>query len=266
MIPCIDRIIEIAETAACQSGRLVSSEFGRAGSRNIRQKGRGDYVTDLDHASEKLIVDMIRQAFPDHQIEAEESGRETNEASFRWIIDPLDGTANFIQGIPFYSVSIGVMFEGSLITGVIFDPERNEMFKAVRGRGAWLNDKKISVSDKKSIESTVLASGFPFRIVEELDLYLSSFRAFFLKAAAIRRMGSAALDLAYTACGRLDGYWEMRLNPWDVAAGAVLIREAGGMITDFDGGDDFLESGNVVASNGGIHGEMIAVTRSIFKS
>jgi myo-inositol-1(or 4)-monophosphatase len=229
-------------------------------------KGMGDYVTDLDRRSEEAIIQKIKAHFPDHIIHAEESGVDSRDSKYRWIIDPLDGTANYVQGIPVYGISIALLREGNIVLGVVYHPERDELYWAERGRGAYLNGEAVTVSDQEDIAYSMIASGFPWRSKEFLDPYLATFKEMFLAAAGMRRMGAAAIDLAYTACGRFDGFWEMKLGPWDVAAGILLVEEAGGIVTDFTGQRNFLESGNVVAGNPKIHPTLLRVVQDHLSS
>ena len=256
-----DPILSTAREAARVGGEILLKDFGKLSPDQIDLKGKGDYVTDLDRRSEKAIIQKIKENFSDHLIHAEESGKEEKRSEYRWLLDPLDGTANYVHGIPLYGVSIAVLKGERIITGVVFDPSRDEMFWAREGKGAYLNGKAIHVSLKKKPGDAMLATGFPWRSKNNLDAYLDSFRKLFVEYSGIRRMGAASIDLAYTACGRIDGFWEMKLGPWDIAAGLLLIREAGGIATDFHGGDTCLTSGNVVAGNSDIHGNILKVTR-----
>jgi len=253
--------LDTAKEAARIGGAVLSKEFGKLQKSQINLKGRGDYVTDVDRRSEQAIIQKIRAHFPDHIIHAEESGKENRRSPYRWLIDPLDGTANYIQKIPVYAISIALIEDNEIITGVVFDPNRDEMFWAERGKGAFLNGQRIHVSNKEKMDYSMLASGFPWRSKEYLDPYLDCFKELFLAAAGIRRMGSAAMDLAYTACGRFDGFWEMKLGPWDIAAGILLVEEAGGVVTDFHGERACLKNGNVVAGNPGVHKIVLEVTQ-----
>ncbi|MBN1896065.1 inositol monophosphatase, partial [bacterium] len=200
--------------AAHAGGGILMQGFRKLHHSQVDLKGIGDWVSQVDIDSEKAIVSCIRSRHPDHAIHAEESGRAESGSEWEWIIDPLDGTANFVHGIPIFSVSIAVMRKGATLLGVVFDPAGKELFSACKGGGAFLNGEPIQVSPKESIRDGLLASGFPWRSKDHLDAYLDSFRELFLKSAGIRRLGSAALDLAYTACGRFDGFWEMKLKPW----------------------------------------------------
>ncbi len=253
-------MLETAQEAARTGGSILMDAFGTLRQNQIDLKGRGDYVTELDRRSEEAIIQMIRARYPDHAINAEESG-ESGHSPFRWLVDPLDGTANYVQGIPIFAVSIAVLKGDDILAGVVFHPDRDEMFTAVRQGGAFLNGRPIRVSDRQKMAYAMLASGFPWRSKDYLDPYLECFKRLFLDAAGIRRMGAAAIDLAYTACGRFDGFWEMKLGPWDIAAGILLIREAGGVATDFHGGEAFLSSGNVVAGSKNIHSQILEVIR-----
>jgi myo-inositol-1(or 4)-monophosphatase len=256
----IDQMLLTCVEAAHAGGEILMKGFRKLHHSQVDLKGTGDWVSQVDIDSEKAIVSSIRSRYPDHAIHAEEGGRAESGSDVEWIIDPLDGTANFVHGIPIFSVSIAVMRKGEILLGAVFDPEGKELFSACKGCGAFLNGEPIQVSPKESIRDGFLASGFPWRSKEHLDAYLASFRDLFLISAGIRRLGSAALDLAYTACGRFDGFWEMKLKPWDIAAGVLILREAGGIATDFKGGDSFMQSGNVVAANRHIHPVIMEVT------
>ncbi len=227
-------------------------------------KGRVDLVTDADLASEKYIIKAITAKFPEHSILAEEGSSVDNGSEFKWVVDPLDGTTNFAHNFPFYCVSIGCEYQGEIIAGAIFDPERNEMFEAVKGGGARLNRKVIRVSDKNKLEKSLLATGFPYDIGTSSEDNLKFFRRFIKRARAIRRAGSAALDLAYLACGRFDGFWELKLHPWDSAAGSLIVKEAGGRVTSFDGSKYTIYNKYILASNGRIHRQMINILTGNF--
>ncbi len=242
--------INIAIKGARSAARVLIRMLNRSEALSVVEKQRNDFVTEADHAAEKTIIYEIQKAYPEHAILAEESGYTgPKDAETVWIIDPLDGTRNYIQGLPHFAISIGVKTRGVLEHGLVYDPTREEMFTASRGSGAYLNDHRIRVSNRTSMQGSLLATGFPFRAREALDDYMKMFRGVFEVAGDMRRAGSASLDLAYVAAGRVDGYWELGLKPWDIAAGALLVREAGGMCTDFDGADDFLQSGNIIAGN-----------------
>jgi len=255
------QMLKTAKEAAQIGGELLLQGFGQLNRNQIDLKGMGDYVTDLDHLSEEAIIRKIKQSYPDHIIHAEESGEDSQKSPYRWLIDPLDGTANYVHNIPVYAVSIALTMEDEIEIGVVHYPERKEMFWAVAGEGAFLNGRPIHVSSRKEMAYSMLATGFPWRSKPWIDPYMDCFKDLFIKAAGLRRMGSAAIDLAYTAWGRFDGFWEMKLSPWDIAAGIVMVREAGGVVTDFRGENNYLPSGNVVAGNPDIHRQILEVTR-----
>lgn len=238
--------LNIAVKAARKAGSLILRHMDRLSGVSVTQKGRNDFVSEVDRQAEDEIVAILRKAYPGHSILAEESGASGGD-EFQWIIDPLDGTTNYLHGFPQFAVSIALSNRGRLEQGVIYDPLREELFTASRGGGAFLNDRRVRVSQRKSLEGALLGTGFPFRQHEVLDAYLAMFKALHADTAGIRRAGSAALDLAYVAAGRLDGFWEFGLRPWDLAAGALLIREAGGLVGDFSGGEEYMDTGNLVA-------------------
>ena len=252
-----------AKDAVLAAGELVRERFGRRAGLNVEEKDRNDYVTATDKASEQLIVSMLTGEFPDIPFMAEEGGGDVGERLF-WVIDPLDGTTNFIHGYPQVGVIIALIEERRVIVGVTYDPLRKEIFEAARGEGAFLNGRPISVATERSIENCLLGTGFPFRTYDYLDPYLDTFRDLFLRCRGVRRAGAAVLDLAHLAAGRLNGFWELYLKPWDMAAGALMIEEAGGVVTDFFGGDDYLSAGNIVAGNNVIHEEIVRVTSGTF--
>lgn len=241
-------ILNIAIRAARAAGAVIVRQLERVDTLNVTAKSRNDFVSDVDKRAEQIIIETIHRAYPEHGILAEESGEQAGN-EFVWIIDPLDGTTNFLHGFPQFAVSIGVRNRDRLAHGVVFDPLRQELFTASRGEGAQLDNKKIRVSRRKDLEGALLGTGFPFRELSTLEDFLDSLRAFIPECAGIRRAGSAALDLAYVAAGRLDGFWEFGLSPWDMAAGALLIQEAGGMVSDPLGGEAYLDTGNIVAGN-----------------
>jgi len=241
--------------ALAKAGKIIHSNFGKA--QTITKKGEFNLVTEIDKASEKAIVGLILKRFPGHSILAEESPAVTG-SECRWIIDPIDGTTNFAHGFPIVSVSIGFEREGRLEMGGVLDPFRKELFFAERGRGATLNGKRIHVSKTKTLSDTLLATGFPYDRNKHPDIYLAMLRAFLTKIQGIRRGGSAAIDLCYVACGRFDGYYEMKLSPWDKAGGMMIIEEAGGKLTDFSGAPLTLAGSQNLATNGFIHAEMLA--------
>lgn len=251
-------LLETAVSAGQAAGRLLL-EYARSGFR-IHHKNPINLVTDADHAAERLIIGHIRAQFPTHRFLAEEQGRvEPAPSPYLWIIDPLDGTTNFAHGYPAYCVSIGLEYQGRCILGVVFDPSRDELFTATEGSGAQLNGRPISVSDTATLGDSLLVTGFAYDIRETPRNNLDHFAKFALKAQGVRRTGSAALDLCYVAAGRFDGFWEVRLNPWDMAAGSVIVREAQGQLTDFSGTDLSIYRQELVASNGHIHQAMLTV-------
>jgi myo-inositol-1(or 4)-monophosphatase len=242
--------------ALSRAGKIVRSNFGKE--QKITKKGRFNLVTEIDKAAEKAIVGLISKRFQDHSILAEESPEVTGSGC-RWIIDPIDGTTNFAHGFPIVSVSIGFEKDGRLEMGGVFDPFRRELFFAERGKGATLNGKRIHVSKAKTLEDSLLATGFPYDRNKNPDDYLAMLRAFLTRIQGIRRGGSAAIDLCYVACGRFDGYYEMKLSPWDKAAGMMIIEEAGGKLTDFSGSPLTLTGLQNLATNGLVHAEMLAL-------
>ena len=252
-------MLNFAIQVAREAGNVLVDRLGRA--LQVSNKGAIDLVTEADLASEKLIIERVRSHYPRHAILAEESGAsEENPANprgseWRWIIDPLDGTTNYAHGYPCFCVSIGVERAGQLELGVVYDPMRNEMFAAERGQGATLNERPIRVSQVEELGRAMLCTGFPYNVRERPD-FARDFTNFTMEAQAVRRDGSAALDLAYVACGRFDGFWEDGLNPWDVAAGVLLIEEAGGKVTNFDGASLDIYSPKVLASNSLVHESM----------
>ena len=248
---------DFAERLVRDAGKLLAGKLN--GQHQIQYKGAIDLVTEADKMSEDLILSQISRRFPDHGILSEESAAKNEQAAVRWIIDPLDGTTNYAHGFPFFCVSIALEKDGVLELGVIYDPTRDDLFFAERSGGAYLNGNKIRVSDTSDLSRSLLATGFPYDIRVNKDNNLNFFNAMALKAQAIRRPGAAALDLAYLACGRLDGFWELRLKPWDTAAGCLMVKEAGGVISDMEGNAWHLESQSLLAGNGLIAEQMIDV-------
>ena len=254
-------MLNTAVKAARKAGSIITRASSDIDRLTIRSKQKNDFVSEVDHAAEEAIIGVLREAYPAHGILAEESGARDGDAEFVWVIDPLDGTTNFLHGFPQYCVSIGLLHKGVPNQAVVFDPNRNELFTASKGVGAYLNDRRIRVSKVDKVEDALMGTGFPFREVGQLDDYLRMFRNVTLNCAGVRRPGAAALDLAWVAAGRIDGFWEIGLSPWDMAAGALLVREAGGLIGDLDGNDTFLDSGRVVASNGKIFGALLQLLK-----
>lgn len=246
-----DALINIALQAARSAGNIIVRALDRLDKLHVSEKQPNDYVTEIDQKAEQEIISIIRKAYPHHGILAEESGETVgSNDEVTWIIDPLDGTRNFIHGFPQFAVSIAVERKGKIEHGVIYDPLRQEVFSASRGKGAQLNDRRIRVSTKKNLEDCLVGTGFPYRHSPTLvQAYLNSLQSLLPICGDLRRAGAATLDLAYVACGRLDGFYEMSLKPWDIAAGSLLIKEAGGLVCDFNGGEDYLKSGDIVAAN-----------------
>ena len=250
-------IREAAVKAAREAGRILRERLGTTIA--VEYKGDVDLVTEVDRRAEEVVVGFLRDNFPDHGILAEEGGGRESARGARWIIDPLDGTTNYAHGFPFFCVSIAFEDAGRVICGVVYDPVRDELFAAERGRGAQLNGSALKVSTTGDLSRALLATGFPYDIRTSSDNNLDHFARFAVRAQAIRRAGSAALDLSYVACGRFDGFWELKLRPWDVAAASLIVTEAGGRVSDFRGGPFTLSGGETLASNGLLQEEMVAV-------
>ena len=257
----VSEILQIVEGIAHQAGAIVLEGYGKV--RQVRQKGVIDLVTEFDQRSEELIVSSILQTFPDHAILAEESGRNKTISEFQWVIDPLDGTTNFAHGIPIFSVSIALVKNNLPVLGLVFDPLRREMFSAELGRGATVNHRPIHVSSRTELGRAVISTGFPYDLHTNPRNNFAQFVHFQRQTQAVRHLGSAALDCAWTAMGRLDGYWEFGVKAWDVAAGALIVREAGGRVTSVDREEDFLSSDSILVSNGLLHEQMLRVLSEV---
>ena len=242
-------MLNTAIKAARRAGAIIN-RASLAGGFEVQTKRANDFVTEIDKAAEAAIIGIVRQAYPEHAILAEESGENLGGAKneYIWVIDPLDGTTNFIHGFPQYCVSIGVRFRGQIAHAVIYDPLKNELFTGSKGRGAFLNDRRVRVTKCAHLRDALIGTGFPFKELTRLDLYTKQLRTMMKSSAGVRRAGAAALDLAYVACGRLDGFWEMGLAKWDMAAGSLLVKEAGGLVGGLSGEDDWYESGDIVAA------------------
>ncbi len=253
--------LNIAVKAARRAGQIINRASVDLDRVKVTVKQQHDFVTEVDRAAEKAIIDVIREAYPDHAILAEESGA-SGDSEFQWIIDPLDGTTNFIHGFPQYAVSIGLAHRGVLSQAVVYDPTRNELFTASKGGGAFLNDKRIRVSGRSKLGESLVGTGFPFRVFDHIDTYLAIFREIAQKTAGMRRPGAASLDLAYVACGRMDGFWELGLSPWDMAAGALLITEAGGLVGDLRGETEYMNTGNMLAGNPKVFAQLVQIVSS----
>ncbi|WP_417665746.1 inositol-1-monophosphatase [Pseudidiomarina sp.] len=243
-------MLNIAVRAARVAGKILVKNFGVEVDLNVQTKTQNDFVTELDKAAESAIIRTIQKAYPQHSFLAEESGEVVGgEPDHQWIIDPLDGTTNYLRGIPHFSISIAYLHKGVVQAAVVYDPLREELFSASRGQGAQLNGKRLRATKQRDLNGALLATGFPFKRKDMTKDYMAVFASLFEYTSDMRRSGSAALDLAYVANGRIDGFWEFSLKPWDIAAGQLLVREAGGIVTDFAGGHGFMTSGNVVAGN-----------------
>ena len=257
----------LAACVACAraGGRVLIDYWGKHASIPVHEKGRNDYVTIVDRDAEEAIVRLIRARFPDHAIIAEESPPSEGSVGYCWYIDPLDGTTNYIHGYPLFSVSVGLSDPQGMRAAAVYDPLHDEMFTGARGRGASLNGNPIHIASVQKLNDALLVTGFPFRSIERLDEYLASFRSFILGASGIRRDGSAALNLAYVACGRYDGFWEMGLSAWDVAAGSLIMQEAGGVVTDFQGRNGYIDRGEIIAAAPEIHPEMLRIVAEAYR-
>ena len=241
-------MLNIAIRAARTAGDSIVREMDRTRDISIETKGKNDFVTEVDKNAEGIIISVIKNAYPEHAFLAEESGQE-GENDYLWIIDPLDGTTNFLHGFPHFSVSIALQNKGVLEQAVIYDPLKQELFTASKGKGAQLNNRKIRVSVKNTLDGALLGTGFPYNNKSVMQQFIESYKNLFPNVAGIRRAGVASLDLAYVACGRLDGFWEFNLRPWDIAAGALIIQEAGGINAELTGGADYMETGNIISAN-----------------
>lgn len=255
----LDRILQAAGRAALTAGEIIRGLYGKP--HQIRHKGVIDLVTEADLASEKAIIDLLGRELPNIAVMAEESSSaySTTTTGETWVIDPLDGTTNFAHGFPYFGVSIGYVVDGVPLAGVIYCPMQDELFCGCRGKGAWLNGSRITVSPTTVLQHALVATGFPYDVHGTLPQVIDTLRRMLPEVQDIRRAGAAALDLAYVACGRLDGFWEMNLKPWDTAAGAVLVEEAGGKLSNFGGGTFSLFRPEVVASNNLIHAQLVAL-------
>jgi len=258
-------MLNTAVKAARKAGSIINRASLDLDRVRVSTKGRSDFVTEVDHAAEAAIIEVLQTAYPTHAFLAEESGASNPEGGqeYIWIIDPLDGTTNFIHGFPQYAVSIALQHRGQIEHAVVYDPSRNELFTASRGRGAFLDDRRLRVSRRSTLRDSLIGTGFPFRQLEHLDDYVRMFKRITEETAGIRRPGAATLDLAYVAAGRFDGFWEYGLAPWDIAAGSLLIQEAGGLISDFDGSPDYLESGHVVCGAPKVFEQLRALVQEV---
>ena len=262
-------MVNIAVTAARKAGNIIVRYLDQLDKIGVSEKGYNDFVTGVDKQAEQEIIDTIRKVYPQHNIIGEESGEITGENSgeeeHTWIIDPLDGTMNYIHGFPHFAVSIGCKLNGKIEHGVIYDPIRQELFTATRGNGAYLNERRIRVSEQKKLQRSLVGTGFPFRDRHHLKYYMNMFQAIYPEVSGMRRAGSAALDLAYVAAGRFDGFWELGLKEWDMAAGVLLIKEAGGLVGDLHGEESYLETGNIVAGNPKIFKALLQIIQTCLR-
>ncbi len=257
MHPMLTTAIKAARTA----GNIINRATNDLERLTVGQKGFNDFVSDVDRAAENAIIETLLGAYPNHAILAEESGTQ-GESEYVWIIDPLDGTTNFLHGLPQYAVSIALQHNGQLTQAVIYDPSRNDLFTASKGKGATLNERRIRVSKRDKLAQALVGTGVPYRDFSFMDRYLAIARELMQKTSGLRRPGSASLDLAYVACGRYDAFFEFGLKPWDIAAGVLLIQEAGGLVTDMDGQEGFMESGDIVTGNPKIFAQLLNVIQS----
>ena len=256
--PSLQAFVATATQAARRAAREITYAAKDLDLLKIEDKAVNDFVTNADRAAEAAIIEELQRAYPRHSILCEESGLIGDPKSdYRWIVDPLDGTTNFIHGLPQYAVSIGLTYRGDIIAGVIYDVAKNELFTAAKGQGAFLDNRRIRVSETKDLRRALIGTGFPFRRGDNFAGYLEAFERVARRAAGLRRPGSAALDLAWVACGRYDGFWELNLKPWDLCAGILLVLEAGGLITDMEGSENWLETGCVCAGNPKIFGQLL---------
>jgi myo-inositol-1(or 4)-monophosphatase len=254
-------MLNIAVKAARRAGSIINRAALDRTQLEIRAKRANDFVTQVDRAAEAAIIEIIRQAYPDHAILGEESGALEGKAEYRWIIDPLDGTTNFIHGFPQYCVSIALQHRGATAHGVVYDPSKNELFTASKGRGAFLDDRRIRVSKCVHLKDALVGTGFPFKEGSRIDLYLNQLKKIMETSSGVRRAGAAALDLAYVAAGRMDAFWEMGLSAWDMAAGALMIQEAGGLVGDLTGEANYLESGEITAATPKLFPQLLAAVK-----
>jgi len=260
MVSTMHPMLNIAVRAARSAGRILLRYLEHTDRIAVTSKHRNDFVSEVDHRAEEAIIRELHSKYPDHAILAEESG-EHQGSGFQWVIDPLDGTTNYLHGFPQFCVSIALKYRNRLEQAVVYDPLREEMFTASRGQGAQLNDRRLRVTGHPTLEGTLIGTGLPYGDYSHLDSYLGIYKAMIRDTAGIRRTGSAPLDLAYVAAGRLDGFWELGLAQWDIAAGALLVSEAGGTVSDLAGGDRYPETGNVIAGNLKVHQAMVAKLR-----
>ncbi len=254
-------LLNLAAETALEAGRFLRMSVGKIKSVERKHGQETNLVTEIDKNAEAMIIDRIKRRFPHHDFLGEESGSHAAKSDHKWIIDPLDGTTNFTHGLPIFCVSIGLEVAGELKLGAVYDPNQEELFAAERGNGAWLNNRRIRVSKTSRLIESLIVTGFPYNVRENPYNATEHFKNFLMAAQAVRRLGSAAMDLCYVAAGRFDGFWEVTLNPWDMAAGLVILEEAGGKFTDFRGFPSTIYKPNVLASNGLVHDQMVDVLK-----
>lgn len=252
-------MLATAIEAAKEAGKFLKFSVGRVKNIETKQGEERNLVSEIDKGSEEKIIGIIKRKYPSHAILAEESGANDSRSDYKWVIDPLDGTTNFLHGLPVFCVTIGIEFKGEIVGGVVYDPNLDELFTAEKGSGAFLNGKRMKVTSASKLIDSLLVTGFPYDIAQNPDNAIAHFVNFVVEGQGIRRLGSAALDLSYVAAGRFDGFWEVNLNPWDMAAGVLFVREAGGKVTDFLGSESTIYKKQVLASNGVIHDAMLSV-------
>lgn len=267
MSPNLHPMLNVAVKAARAAGAIINRAALDVESVRVSQKQANDFVTEIDHASEEAVISTLLDAYPDHAILAEESGstRGSQKSDFVWIIDPLDGTTNFIHGFPVYCVSIALSYKGKIEQAVVYDPTRNDLFTATRGRGAFLNERRIRVSKRSRLSECLISTGFPFREGDDFAAYLAMMSEVMQRTAGLRRPGAAALDLAWVAAGRCDGFFETGLKPWDMAAGSLLVQEAGGLVGNFTGEAEFLDHQECLAGNPKVYAQLIPLLRKYSK-
>ena len=254
--------INVMVKACRKASKVIIRDFGEIENLQVSLKGPGDFVTNCDKKVEKILIEELQKARPNYSILSEEIGKISNDESFKWIIDPIDGTANFLHGIPHFAISIGLEQDGEIICGIIYDPIKDEMFTAEKGNGSYLNNQRIRVSSRSKLKDCIVFTGGPKKVSKDYDLSLKEYNNFSSKVLIpIRKLGSASLDMAYVAAGRCDGFWQRNLNYWDIAAGIILVRESGGFITDFDGENKYLENQTILVTNSKINNEMIEILK-----
>ena len=250
--------LNTAANAAIHAGKIIMRFYSRLENLKVMSKGHNDYVSEADQQAEAIIKEVLLKAYPEYKITAEESGSNEIKSEYEWFVDPLDGTTNFIHGIPQFAVSIGLCKNGKPILGVIYDPFKNELFCAEKGKGALMNDKKIRVSNCSSIKSAIFGMGIPYRKKDHSGAYIETLRKLMdARCGSIRRLGAAALDMAYVGCGRFDGFWEFNLKSWDIVAGSIIVTESGGHVSDIKNSEDYLNSGNILAANINLHQDVV---------